>query len=259
MLRFEAAFFVLALNELKTVATAIKDLAGAAGKKDGMQMMHQLFDKMVEHSAVLPSASDFNLKIHILRKRLENTSAQELGILLEALHQDILADLLKPAFLLIPEHKVELFDQTVPPFGENVVHVFPNAVDDIAAASRCLALDEWTACVFHAMRVLEHALRRFAAELNIPMSIAYEENWHNIIDMIEKECRVAQNAQRSPTKAETLKFYSDAAVNFRYFKDAWRNHVSHSKESYAELQSNTIYDHGREFVQVLAVNLEPMK
>ena len=82
MLRFEAAFFALALNELKTSATAIKDLGGAAGKKDGMQMMHQLFDKMVEHSAVLPSASDFNLKIHILRKRLENTSAQEMGILI---------------------------------------------------------------------------------------------------------------------------------------------------------------------------------
>ena len=79
------------------------------------------------------------------------------------------------------------------------------------------------------MRVLEHALRQFAAELNIPMSVAYEENWCNIIDMIEKEIRVAQNAQRSPTKAETLKFYSDAVVNFRYYKDAWRNHVSHSK------------------------------
>ena len=31
------------------------------------------------------------------------------------------------------------------------------------------------------------------------------------------------------------------------------------KESYAELQSKTIYDHVREFVQVLAVNLEPPK
>ena len=222
-------------------------------------MMHQLFDKMVEHSAVLPSASDFNLKIHILRKRLENTSAQEMGILIEALHQNILSDLLKPAFLPIPEHKVELFDQTVPPFGENVVLVSPDAVDAIATASRCLALDEWTTCVFHAMRVLEHALRQFAAELNIPMSVAYEKNWCSIIDMIEKEIRVAQNAQRSPTKAETLKFYSDAVVNFRYYKDAWRNHVSHSKESYAELQSKTIYDHVREFVQVLAVNLEPPK
>ena len=91
--------------------------------------------------------------------------------------------------------------------------MFPDAVDEIAAASRCLALDEWTTCVFHAMRVLERALRRFAAELNIPMSIAYEENWSNIIDMIEKEIRVAQNAQRSPTTAETLRFYSDAVVN----------------------------------------------
>ena len=66
----EAAFFVLAINDLKNSATAIKDFGGAAGKKHGMQMMHQLFDKIVGHSAVLPSASDFNLEIRILQKRL---------------------------------------------------------------------------------------------------------------------------------------------------------------------------------------------
>ena len=118
-----------------------------------------------------------------------------------------------------------------------------------------MALDEWTASVFHAMRVLEHALRRFAAELNIPMSAIYEENWHNIIDKIESEIKKLQNAQRSPTKTEKLKFYSACAVNFRYFKDAWRNHVSHARETYAELEATTIYNHVREFVQVLARNL----
>ena len=255
MIRFEAALFVLVVERLKTMAETVKEANLADSPDEGKELVNRLLEDITKHISILPSASDFDLKIFMLRHRLNETAmnTQELGILLEALHQDICADLLKLAFLLIPERKVELLDQIKPPFGKDVAKVFPGAKSDIAAASRCLALDEWTASVFHSMRVLEHALRRFAAELNL--SATYEENWHNIIDKVESTIKKAQNAPRSPTKAETLKLYSNAAVNFRYFKDAWRNHVSHSKETYGELEATTIYNHVRDFLQVLASNL----
>lgn len=185
MIRFEAALFVLVVERLKTMAETVKEANLADSPDEGKELVNRLLEDITKHISILPSASDFDLKIFMLRHRLNETAmnTQELGILLEALHQDICADLLKLAFLLIPERKVELLDQIKPPFGKDVAKVFPGAKSDIAAASRCLALDEWTASVFHSMRVLEHALRRFAAELNL--SATYEENWHNIIDKVE--------------------------------------------------------------------------
>jgi hypothetical protein len=64
-----------------------------------------------------------------------------------------------------------------------------------------------TACVFHCMRVAEKGLIALAKALNVPFKIPFEyENWHNIIEPIEKEIRAQeQNLPKGPLKAETLK------------------------------------------------------
>lgn len=259
MIQFEAALFFQAVEALKNRAEIIKQSNLPDSTAEGKNLVHALLDRMLEHTSVLPGAQDFHLKIRLLKDRLDRTlRTQELGILLDALHQDICVDLLKPAFLMIPERKVELFVQKEPPFGSEVVDTFASASVDVAAASRCLALDEWTACVFHSMRILEHALRRFAAEFDISMERIVDENWHNIIEMIEAKITEEQNAKRSTEKAAKLKLYSNAAINFRYFKDAWRNYVSHSKADYEELEATTIYNHVRVFTQSLAKDLPPL-
>jgi hypothetical protein len=52
-----------------------------------------------------------------------------------------------------------------------------------------------------------------------------------VIDRIEAKIREREKAlKRGQEKDATLKFYSQAAVQFRYFKDAWRNHVAHLRE-----------------------------
>ena len=107
MLRFEAAFFILAMEEFKAMAETIKDSDVTDNTEDGKKLVNQLLDKMSKDTAILPSASDFRLKIHMLKERLKRTTmtAQELGVYLLALHQDICAELLKPVFLLIPEQR----------------------------------------------------------------------------------------------------------------------------------------------------------
>ena len=139
------------------------------------------------------------------------------------------------------------------PFGDKVAVAFEEATIDIQAASRCLALDEGTACVFHSMRVLEHGLRWLADAVGLPKEQVAHENWKNVIDQIERRIRSVETAPKSSDKLERLRVYSGAAVQFRYFKDAWRNHVSHARAHYDSRKAAAIWNHVKEFMQHLAL------
>jgi len=93
-----------------------------------------------------------------------------------------------------------------------------------------LALGEWTACVFHSMRVLEHGLRELASRVELSADAMAQENWKNVIDQIEAKIRAMEALPKSAEKSASLKVYSQAALQFRYFKDAWRNYISHTSE-----------------------------
>ena len=47
-------------------------------------------------------------------------------------------------------------------------------------------------------------------------------------------------------------FYSGAAKDFRYFKDAWRNHAMHFREHYEASEAKIILDHVKSFMIHLA-------
>ncbi len=101
--------------------------------------------------------------------------------------------------------------------------------------------------------MLEKGLHSLATELGVGMSSGIEfENWKNIIDQIEKEIRKLEALPKGPAKTATLTFYSEAASQFRYFKDAWRNHVSHARAQYDEREALTIFEHVRTFMHDLA-------
>jgi hypothetical protein len=160
-------------------------------------------------------------------------------------------------FLYVPPERAVFWPTVTTPnmFGDVVADAFSNANRDIAAAGRCLALDESTACIFHLMRVLEYGLRDLAGRVGLPTEAMAHENWKNVIDQIEKKIRELETMPKGPIKTETLKEYSAAAVQFRYFKDAWRNHVSHSRDSYDLREADSVYVHVREFMQHMAATV----
>jgi hypothetical protein len=156
-------------------------------------------------------------------------------------------------FLSIPASHRAFFENPAP-FGAEVQNKYKDAERDIQSAGRCLALDEWTATVFHLMRALEHGLRDMARHLAVSMSANLnQENWGTIIDKIEKEIGRREKLKNNDPLRTDLKFYSEAASNFRYFKNAWRNHVSHAKEHYDERDALTIWSHVMTFMRTLAV------
>ena len=75
------------------------------------------------------------------------------------------------------------------------------------------------------------------------------ENWKNVIDQIEAKIRAMEALHKSAEKIARLKELSLLASQFRYFKDAWRNHVSHSHENYDERDANNVWHHVKTFME----------
>ncbi len=132
------------------------------------------------------------------------------------------------------------------PFGREVNEAFPSAAFDVSEASKCLALDRDTASVFHSMRTLEIGLKTVARDLGVSFE---HRNWENIIGDVEKAIAEFTSKKTKPAhwkKGE--KHYADLAKEFRYVKNAWRNHVMHVRDKYTPEEALTVFRHVREFM-----------
>jgi hypothetical protein len=152
----------------------------------------------------------------------------------------------------IPPARGKLLQQS-PGFWSDVHKAFPSASMDCTSAMMCYACDEGTASVFHSMRVLECGLKALSDALGLPFG---SDVWHVTIDRIESEIRELERVwPKGQNKSEFLKFYSEAAKEFRYFKDGWRNYVSHRMSVYDGSQALSTMNHVRDFMQTISSRL----
>jgi hypothetical protein len=193
-------------------------------------------------------------RINLFMKRMEkpNFSNRDLEFEIKAF-KDAISDGLKNQLIYrypIDKANVILAKKAK---WEPVVSVFPQAEYDISAGVDIWALGHYTASVFHFMRVLEHGLFAIATHLSVECSI---ENWHTIIGRIEAEISNRQKTlRRGEDKNKKLQFLSEAAKEFTYFKDGWRNYVAHKKIVYDEHLARSAMEHVRQFMTVLAKGL----
>jgi|ERR1051326_7181038 hypothetical protein len=179
-------------------------------------------------------------------------SAIQISQLITDLGSAMVSEMKVHTFLWVPPEQAKYFRKEAL-HGEEVNAAFPSAVKDIAAAGTCYASDNWNASVFHSMRVLELGLNALARDLGVP----YDRiNWQNIIEGIESEIKAFKNLPRGDVKAQKEKLYSGAAVQFRYFKDAWRNHTMHVRENYDDHDAKSIMDHVGDFMRHLVSDLK---
>lgn len=218
-----------------------------------------LLRAVVKQAQRLPVSQDWVAQAERVERSVNLSSPAAINTTLTRvaeLHAHLIGEITLGRFYVVPVHYAGLMADDSRPFGDKVHARFKDARQDIAASGRCLALDEWTACVFHSMRALEHGLRAFAHYVGLPMATGIEiEQWKNIIDQIEKKIREMEKLPRDAAKIATLQFCSEAASQFRYFKDAWRNHVSHSRVSYDPREAYSIWNHTREFMESLSEHL----
>lgn len=141
-------------------------------------------------------------------------------------------------------------------FGEKVAKSFMSAGADIKEGGSCFATGAFTASVFHLMRAVERVLRVLAKDRRVPLPSEYDlKGWGELIDSVEGKVNEIDNWPRSRAKTEALSFYRGAIGEFRAFKDVWRHHVMHARESYDEQRALSVMNHVQEFTQRLAAKL----
>lgn len=130
---------------------------------------------------------------------------------------------------------------------------FPSTEPDIRGAVDCWALGHGTAAVFHSMRILEYGIAALAKNVGRDPGM---QNWQNLIDQIESEIRsLGKTLPAGIEKSERLRFLSEAAKEMVYFKDGWRNYVSHNRATYDQYQARSVIEHTRSFMMALSEKL----
>lgn len=155
-------------------------------------------------------------------------------------------ELRRELFVRVPRDKEALF-QADALFGAEVGAAFPSSAADVQHAGTSFALGLTDASVFHSMRVLEAGLRAMAREIGVPFD---RKNWANIIDAIESA--VSRNSTAPGVDPKRRKVIAEAALHFRFLKDAWRNDVMHAGEVYDTGKAQSVLDHVGDFMRALA-------
>ena len=255
MQRLRAAYYGAGIAVLARTAAAIHAAnAFGAAKDDSADRMavREALNEAALPLAELPLSRVIQSQFERLKRSVDHADGAELVILVREFCNNLMVELSSAWFLMISAEEREFYEQREPAFGAAVASAFAKASDDVSAASRCFALEEWTACVFHLMRVLEHGLRALAATVGLPTEAMRHENWKNIIDQIERKIREMESLPKSPEKVSKIQFLSEAAIQFRYFKDSWRNHVSHAHASYDRHSGYPVWLHVKAFMQHMA-------
>jgi hypothetical protein len=168
-----------------------------------------------------------------------------LGMMLsEARHaKDLIVDELKKwKFVGIDPDHAKAFEQEHL-FGPDVTKAFPSASFDIREAGSCLAVGADTAAVFHLMRAVEWALRALCVHVGLRtlrgkikksgakayVPIEYSE-WEKILDQLQVRIDDRlQRTKRGARKQRLQECYYPALQDIRAIRDAWRNHVMHTR------------------------------
>jgi len=166
-----------------------------------------------------------------------------------ALTRVLLTELDQRVCLLISPDRTRYWSPNIPP---PIQERFGSVSSELVQASVCIAVESYTAAVFHSMRGLEIVLGVVARRFGVPHE---REQWHNMIEGIESKIGDMKKLPKGVSKSEDQQFYSEAAKEFAYFKDAWRNHAAHSRATYGFTDASKVYSHVSEFVAHIAKRL----
>jgi hypothetical protein len=169
----------------------------------------------------------------------------------EALHRSLTTELKSILLRVIPRERVTFWNDGWL-VGAKLATSFPTSATELQRAARCYSVGEPTACVFHSMRALEPGLAALAKPFSVSSA---HENWQNIISEIEAEIRKLGNLPKSVARIEDEKFFGAAVSHLYFIKNAWRNHVAHTRDSYSDAEAVKVLERSRDFIESLCPRL----
>jgi hypothetical protein len=156
--------------------------------------------------------------------------------------------LMKRLAISIEPHKVKLYEQAEPLYGNDVDVAFPGFVaENISEAGKCLALDRGTACVFHLMRALDKVVQLLGEKLNVTIidKNNVDLDWGIILANMVAPISAMP---KGPAKNE----WSEAHTLLVHVKQAWRHPTMHPKDTYTPEEATKIFDAVGSFMQHMA-------
>ncbi|MEA2172907.1 MAG: hypothetical protein QOD00_499 [Blastocatellia bacterium] len=266
MEQFYAAFFISKLLFFHEIFT--ESIKGESPNQPISQATRELMEKrLVALSEECKKAGLENSVSHLMSLRISVAMGEynygSLKYVGEEVERVISLELIKSSFFWIPKDDADYF-QKDDLFG--VKEKFPEANKEIVEAGNCYATGSYTACVFHLMRAVEVGSRKLVSALNAgkyldppnrPVELC---TWDDLLKALDKGVAdKAVGTRNDAAKKATYEFYHHAVAQFRNFKDAWRNNVSHKRETYKQGKAKDIMDNTRQFMQHLASRLGEKK
>lgn len=157
-------------------------------------------------------------------------------------------------FLFIKPELFRFFE-TENPAGEQLKENFPRANVELIDAGKCLALDRYTASVFHLMRAFEIVLVSLEGELGISRpKYGPEKTWGRTLKRIGD--KIAENDKTSPPGWSTEKgFYVKAHAFLSAVKTPLRDDTMHVETNYDEASAVSVFNVSVEALRFLATGL----
>jgi hypothetical protein len=138
--------------------------------------------------------------------------------------------------------------------SKSILLAFPKSAGDLKQAAECLAFGRYKATVFHSMNALEFPLRAVARYFDVPFKNA--TTWGTAITNIkDKIDAISRRGKPGARKTDTLHFYGEAAKEFSYFAEAWRNHVMHGRGEHDAHTAHSVWEHVWHFSEHLSKRL----
>ena len=162
-------------------------------------------------------------------------------------------ELAQTVFLHVSSAEANYYREPLDGITDDVHDRFSSTLEDLRESAKCYALGRPAASVFHAMRAAEVGLMALGKDLMVPA--ATNKNWHDLLVQIEQAIKRIDEKSHGSNWRDDRQWYSDAATQLRYFKDAWRNEVMHAHQSYSESRAREILTATRAFMCQIATRL----
>ena len=238
------------LTEVKHLA-ALYGLNGNQPPEPGIRNLAKQASHDLRQALILADMDGLLASLDRLDFAIDGVAPMPLANLSQAIMHTlggIRDDLENQFFFRLDQTDVPLYVATEP-FGELVSKKLPKAIEDVAEAAKCLALQRPTASVFHLMRVMETGVKTLGRKLKVSIDVE-TESWYQIMEHVDGAIRKlpAKSAREKARKTELAAI----SANLGAVRIATRNEVAHPKQTYTREEAHEVYRTTRVFMQHLA-------
>ena len=186
----------------------------------------------------------------------QKQNVSETAVEIRRIIETIMTELSERKFLFVSSDRDKYYENANL-FGEAVIRKFPLAKLDIVEAGNCLCAERHTAAVFHLMRAFEWALRTFCDELGLRRMSDWDKKngkfkyspasfaqWEKILNQLPGRIEKRLRPLRAGARRQHLQeYYSSALEDIKCVKDAWRNHVMHTRMTFGRDDAQAVFTH----------------